>query len=143
MLDVNVRYTHDDAKRLVKIEQGDWIDVSARFTYDYLAGQSIKVHLGFAMDIPEGYEAQLVVRSSTFDKYGVIQTNSLGIIDNSFSGDGDIWKLPLYSLRAGHISAGDRIAQFRLVPKMPDVRFNEVETLGNDNRGGFGTTGVK
>jgi dUTP pyrophosphatase len=95
------------------------------------------------MELPEGYEAHILPRSSTFKKFGIILSNSEGIIDNSFRGDNDIWGFPAIALRPTTIYRGDRICQFRIVKKQPQVEFEEVESLGNDNRGGFGSTGVK
>lgn len=106
------------------------------------------------MQLPEGYEAHLVPRSSTFDEWGITQTNGVGIIDESYCGDGDEWKIPVYCLETRHtmdtkigtvqctiINKGDKIGQFRLMKKMEEVKFTEVTSLGNDDRGGFGSTG--
>jgi dUTP pyrophosphatase len=124
------------------IEQGDWIDLRSAVTVQYKAGDFFKLPLGIAMQLPKGYEAHVVPRSSTFENYGVIQVNSKGIIDNIYCGDNDEWKLPLFALRDGEIKQGDRICQFRIVRKMPrNVKFNTVESLGNPDRGGFGSTG--
>lgn len=94
------------------------------------------------MEIPEGYEAHVVPRSSTFKNWGIIQTNSIGIIDNSYCGDTDIWKYPVYATRDTEIRLNDRICQFRLVKNQDPVEFETVEHLGNKSRGGFGSTGI-
>lgn len=120
-------------------KHGDWIDLKAQQTRRYSAGDSFVMPLGVAMKLPDGYEAQLVPRSSTFKKYGVIQTNGVGIIDNSYAGIDDIWGMPLYALKDGVINAYDRIAQFRIVPVMGNVTFTDGPM--GDNRGGFGSTG--
>ena len=132
-------------------EQGDWIDVKAADTYHLKEGESALISLGFAMKIPYGYEAWLAPRSSTFKKWGVIQTNSIGIIDNSYSGDNDIWMMPVLAMRDTTIEKGDRIAQFRLIGSMGKNAYNpsttiilvEVDSLGTPDRGGFGSTGSK
>lgn len=95
------------------------------------------------MKLPEGYEAHVVPRSSTFKKWGIIQTNSMGIIDNSYCGDNDIWGLPVYATRDTRILRGDRVCQFRIVKKMPHLNIEEVEHLTDNNRGGFGSTGTR
>ena len=130
------------------IEKGDWIDLYAAEDVTLKQGDSTLVSLGFAMEFPPEYEAHLLPRSSTFKKWGIIQTNSMGIIDHTYCGDADIWKMPVYCLIPLHgdvtrIEKGDKICQFRLVKRMEEVKFNEVDTLGNEDRGGFGSTGNK
>jgi dUTP pyrophosphatase len=101
------------------------------------------IPLGIAMELPEGYEAHVVPRSSTFKNFGIIETNSMGVIDESYKGDNDQWFFPAYALRDTAIEFGERICQFRIMEKMPEVEFVEVEHLGNEDRGGHGTTGTK
>lgn len=120
---------------------GSWIDVKSAVNITYPAGISFLIPLGFSCKLPDGYEAHLLPRSSTFKRYGIIMTNSLGVIDSSYSGQNDIWGFPAYSLRAGKISVGDRIAQFRIVKEMPEVSVESVDHLDGENRGGFGSTG--
>ena len=91
--------------------------------------------------LPEGYEAHVVPRSSTFKNYGIIQTNSCGIIDGTYCGDDDMWRMPVYAVRDTVIHVNDRICQFRIFENQPKITFDEVESLGNKNRGGFGSTG--
>ena len=150
---LKIKYTDVDYPTLQINENGDWIDIKCAQDYILKAGESVKINLGVAMKLPEGYEAHLVPRSGTFDKYGVIQTNGIGIIDNSYSGNNDIWKMPVYAMRDTEIKKGERLCQFRLMPKMNQpfigtlgfggVNLNIVEVLELDSkdRGGFGSTG--
>lgn len=139
-IDINVKY-FDPICKLEKIEQGDWIDLRAAQDAFIRQGETCCIPLGVAMDLPEGYEAHIAPRSSTCAKWGIIQTNSVGIIDNSYCGDNDQWAMPVYAIRDAIISKGDRICQFRIVKKQPGITFHEVESLGNPDRGGFGSTG--
>ena len=131
------------AKRLNKFSKGDWVDLYAYKDYDLFPNTRYMVNLGVAMELPKGYEAVLAPRSSTFKTWGVLQTNSIGVVDNSFSGDNDIWHLPVYSTDMKDIKKGDKIAQFRIQKIQPDLEFEEVEILGNEDRGGFGSSGTK
>ena len=101
------------------------------------------IHLGVAMKLPEGYEAHIVPRSSTFKKWGIIQTNHCGIVDNSYCGPNDWWRMPVFALRDTKIEVNDRICQFRIQKNQPTLVFNEVEEMEANNRGGFGSTGTK
>ena len=141
-LHVKVRYISDDVPRLKKIEKGDWIDVYAAENVNITAGQMAKVSLGFAMELPDGYEAYLLPRSSTFSKWGVLEANSMGVIDNSYCGNNDIWSMPVYSPEGSEIKKGDRIGQFRIMKKMPSFDIIEVDELTGKDRGGFGSTGT-
>ena len=126
------------------IEQlGDWSDLRSREDITYKKGDFIMAKLGVAMELPKGYEAHIVPRSSTFKNYGLIQTNSMGVIDNAYSGDGDEWRFPAIAMRDGSISKGDRICQFRIIKKQPNLFFKVVTKLGNKDRNGFGSTGKK
>ena len=111
-------------------------------TVDMRAGEYKLISLGVSMELPKGYEAHVVPRSSTFKNFGVILANSFGVIDESYCGDNDIWHFPAIALRDTTIHKGDRICQFRIVKKMPEVYFQEVETLGNPDRKGIGSTGI-
>ncbi|ETR69777.1 MAG: dUTP pyrophosphatase [Candidatus Magnetoglobus multicellularis str. Araruama] len=124
-------------------QHGDWIDLVSSDTYIYTEGMMFNINLGVSIEIPEGYEAILAPRSSTFKKYGLIQTNSVGVIDNSYSGNNDIWMMPVYALKDGIVNKGDRICQFRIQKKQPQIGFMVVEDLENEDRGGFGSTGVR
>ena len=139
---MKIRY-HGDVTPLEKIPQGDWIDLRAAETVEMRAGEYRLISLGVSMQLPRGYEAHVVPRSSTFKKWGVIQANSLGIIDESYCGDHDIWYFPALAMRDTVIEKGDRICQFRIVEKMPAVAFETVEFLSAPDRGGIGSTGKK
>lgn len=143
MKKIKIKYHNQDIEKIEKISIGDWIDLRAAEHAYIKAGEFKLISLGVSMKLPKGYEAHIVPRSSTFKNFGIIQTNHCGIIDNSYSGTNDVWKFPAYALRDTGIRAGDRICQFRIVKKMPSVRFEEVETLDGVDRGGFGSTGVK
>lgn len=122
-------------------EKSDWIDLKSAKDVELKAFEYTLLDLGFALELPKGYEAHIVPRSSTFKNFGIIQTNSMGIIDNSYCGDEDYWKLPVLAIRDTKINKGDRICQFRIMEKMPSVKIEIVEHLNNKNRGGFGSTG--
>ncbi|MFC8686047.1 dUTP diphosphatase [Brevibacillus porteri] len=139
---IRIKYFDKDLPKLEKISKGDWIDLRAAETTTIKKGGFKAISLGIAMELPEGYEAHVVPRSSTFKHFGVIQTNGKGIIDNVYCGDDDQWLFPAYALRNTIINKGDRICQFRIQEKMPDFEFDEVEVLGNGNRGGHGSTGI-
>lgn len=124
-----------------KISVGDWIDLRAAEDVDMKKGEYKKISLGVSMKLPEGYEAHVSSRSSTFQKWGIMLTNGIGIIDNSYSGDNDIWMYPAIAIKDTHISKGDRIAQFRIVKKQPEIEFISVDHLEGPDRGGFGSTG--
>ena len=120
---------------------GDWIDLCTKEDVTLKQGEFKLIDLGIAMKLPKGYEALVVPRSSTFIKYGIIQTNSIGIIDETYCGNHDVWKFPALALRDTEIKSCTRIAQFRIIKHQPDVRFFELENLPDKNRGGFGSTG--
>lgn len=143
-LTVKVKYFSPLDIKLEYIDgKSDWIDLRSAVDIEYSVGEFILIPLGIAMKIPEGYEAHIVPRSSTFKNFGIIQTNSVGIIDNSYSGDNDQWMMPVYAIRSGTIHKGDRICQFRLFKNQPKINFEEAEHLDNTDRGGFGSTGIK
>ena len=140
---IKIKYHNPNIDKLEKISKGDWIDLRAAETLELKSGEFKLISLGVSMKLPEGYEAHIVPRSSTFKNFGVIQINHCGIVDNSYSGTNDVWMFPAYALRDTTISENDRICQFRIVEKMPQVSFDEVDELGNTDRGGFGSTGIK
>lgn len=121
---------------------GDWIDLRSAETVSLKAGSFYTIDLGISMKLPKGYEANVVPRSSTFKNWGILQTNSYGVIDSNYCGADDVWKFPAYATRDTTINLNDRICQFRITPVMPSVKFKEVETLTSKNRGGFGSTGT-
>ena len=139
---IQVHY-HADVPPLEKLPQGDWIDLRAAETVDMKAGEYRLISLGVSMKLPKGYEAHVAPRSSTFKKWGILMTNSVGVIDESYCGDNDLWYFSALAMRDTRIEKGDRICQFRLVKKMPDAVFEQVEFLTSQDRGGFGSTGEK
>lgn len=140
-MQIKVKYFTNQIDKLAKITQGDWIDLRAAETIKLKAGDFKLVPLGVAMELPANYEAHIVPRSSTFKNYGVIQTNSVGIIDNSYCGDNDQWFMPVYATRDIIINQNDRICQFRLFKNQDKLEFLTVDQLGNADRGGHGSTG--
>lgn len=141
-MEIQIRY-HEGAEPLEILNQGDWIDLKAAETVTLKAGEFRKISLGVSMKLPEGYEAHIVPRSSTFRNWGIIQVNCVGIIDNSYCGDDDIWGYQVMAMRDTTIERGDRICQFRLMKKMEKPELITLEHLTGPNRGGFGSTGKK
>ena len=140
-MEIKIKY-FTDIIPISYIENGDWVDLRAAETISFKAGEHKLVPLGVGMILPEGYEAHIVPRSSTFKKYGIIQTNHVGIIDNSYSGEEDEWKFSAYATRDTIINKNDRICQFRIIERQPNIIFNIVSHLNDKSRGGFGSTGV-
>lgn len=141
---IRIKYFDNEIDKIKNIEnKSDWYDLRAAETVSLKAGDFKLIPLGVGMILPDGYEANIVPRSSTFKNYGIIQTNSFAVIDNSYSGDNDQWFLPVYATRDIVINKNDRICQFRINKKQPNFDIEEVEHLGANNRGGFGSTGVK
>ena len=140
---IKIKYFDNEIDKIQKIDKGDWIDLRAAETVELKAGEFKLIKLGVGMKLPDGYEAHIVPRSSTFKNFGIIQTNHCGIIDNSYCGDNDQWLFPAYALRDTIIHKNDRICQFRIVEKQPELTFEEVEHLEDTDRGGFGSTGKK
>lgn len=139
---INIVYHNKNIEKIKKFENGDLMDLRAAETVEMNAGDFKLISLGVSMKLPDGYEAHVVPRSSTFKNFGIIQTNSCGIIDNSYSGTNDIWKFPALAMRDTVIHEGDRICQFRIVEKQPELYFNEVDELDSIDRGGFGSSGI-
>ncbi len=137
---IKIKY-FSDIEKIEKIDKGNWIDLRAAKDIRLKAGDFVLIPLGVGMKLPKGYEAHIVPRSSTFKNFGIIQTNSMGIIDESYSGDNDQWMFPAYAIRDTIIYKNDRICQFRIAKSMPKVKFITSENLNNINRGGFGSTG--
>ena len=142
MEQIKIKYHNPDLERIEKISIGDWIDLRASENVTLKAGESRIISLGVSMKLPDRYEAHIVPRSSTFKKWGIIQTNHMGVIDNSYSGNNDVWGMPVYAIRDTEIKVNDRICQFRIVKRQPEVDFIEVDKLDGADRGGFGSTGV-
>ena len=139
---IRIKYLINQIEKLDYIDgKSDWIDLRAAEDVVMKAGEFKLIPLGIAMELPQGYEAHVVPRSSTFKTWGLIQVNSMGIIDCSYCGDQDQWFVPMYATRDTEIHINDRIAQFRIMENQPKIRFEVTEHLGNSNRGGFGSTG--
>ena len=139
---IKIKYFDDEIEKIEKIDKGDWIDLRAAETVELKQNEFKLIKLGIGMILPAGYEAHIVPRSSTFKNFGVIQTNHCGIVDESYCGDNDQWRFPAFALRNTVIHKNDRICQFRIVEKQPEVNFIEVEHLSEKSRGGFGSTGA-
>ena len=139
---IKIKY-HNDIRPLEKLDNGDWIDLRAAEDVNLEKGDFRLISLGVSMKLPEGYEAHIVPRSSTFKHWGIIQANHMGVIDNSYCGDNDIWKFPAIATRDAVIYKNDRICQFRIMKKQPCIRFDTVEHLNGPDRGGFGSSGRK
>lgn len=140
---IEIKYHDPNLTRLEKIPKGDWIDLRAAEDVELKAGDFKLISLGISMKIPSGYEAHLAPRSSTFKNYGLIQVNSVGVIDNTYCGNNDIVKMPVYATRDTVVHFNDRICQFRIIENQPAIRFIEVDDLEAEDRGGFGSTGVE
>ena len=139
---IRIKYFEKDLVPVEKIAKGDWIDLRAAEDLELKAGDFRYIRLGVGMILPEGYEAHVAPRSSTFKNLGILVANSFGIIDNSYCGEEDEWRLPALAMRDTVIRRNDRICQFRIVEKQPELEFEVVEHLKEESRGGFGSTGV-
>ena len=142
MKQIKIRYFSDEIEHLRYIDgKSDWIDLRCAERTELKAGDFALIPLGVAMEMPEGYEAHVVPRSSTFKTWGILQANSMGIVDRSYCGDNDQWRLPVYATRDTVIEVNDRICQFRIMENQPKLEFLECEHLSGPDRGGFGSTG--
>lgn len=139
---IKIKYFSDKIDKIQKIDKGDWIDLRSAETVGLKAGEFKLIPLGIAMELPKGYEAHVVPRSSTYKNFGIIQTNHQAVIDESYCGDNDEWYYPVYALRDTTINVNDRICQFRIIKKQPEIVFEEVDFLNNKDRGGIGSTGI-
>ena len=137
---IRVKYLRG-VKKIERFNVGDWIDLRCAEDVTMKAGEFRMIPLGVCMELPEGYEALVAPRSSTFKKYGVVLVNSIGIIDESYRGDGDEWNFLAYAVRDTEIPKNERICQFRIIEHQPLILLKEVEHLGNADRGGIGSTG--
>lgn len=139
---IRIKYFSDAVPPLCQVDgKSDWIDLYAAETVTLRAGESALIPLGVAMALPEGYEAHVAPRSSTFKTYGLLQSNGVGVVDWSYRGDEDQWKMPVYATRDVTVEAGSRICQFRIVRNQPLISFQVCEHLDGPSRGGFGSTG--
>lgn len=152
---IRIKY-FEGATKLKKIVKGNWIDVYSNKEVFVEEGERAMIPLGFALELPSGWEGHLAPRSSTFKTWGIIQTNSVGVVDDTYIGDNDQWHMPVYCMKGketleenGIIKKGtlirkaDKIGQFRIMEVMPEFEFEEVQSFGNKDRGGFGSTGSK
>ncbi|MBQ1801720.1 dUTP diphosphatase [Lachnobacterium bovis] len=139
-----IKYFSEEIEKLTYIEgKSDWIDLRVSEEVELKKGDFKLIPLGVAMKLPDGYEAHLVPRSSTFKNFGLIQTNSMGVIDGSYCGDNDMWRMPVLATRDVVLHVNDRICQFRIVQNQPQIVFEQTEHLSDQDRGGFGSTGIK
>lgn len=139
---IKIKYFSDQIEKLTYIEnKSDWIDLRAAENIVLKKGEFALIPLGVAMELPKGYESHVVPRSSTFKNFGIIQTNHMGVIDESYCGDHDQWFMPAFALRDTEIHLNDRICQFRIMKHQPTLQFEETDTLQHPDRGGHGSTG--
>ena len=142
MEQIKVKYLSNEIEKLAYIDgKSDWIDLRASEEVSLKQGEFKLIPLGVAMELPKGYEAHIVPRSSTYKNFGIIQANHCGIVDGSYCGDNDMWKMPVIAMRDTQIHVNDRICQFRIMENQPKLCFEEVEHLEGADRGGFGSTG--
>ncbi len=142
MPEIKIKYFNTQIEKLQYIEnKSDWVDLRAAEEVTLKAGEFKLISLGIAMELPKGYEAHIVPRSSTFKNFGILQTNSMGIVDESYCGNNDQWFFPALAMRDTVIHVNDRICQFRITEHQPRIEFTEVAELENADRGGHGSTG--
>ncbi len=140
---IQIKYHCDKIDKLTYIDgKSDWIDLRAAEDVVLKKGEYRLINLGVSMKLPEGYEAIIAPRSSTFKNFGIIQTNSIGVVDESYCGNDDVYRYPVYAVRDTEIHVNDRICQFRIQKHQPQITFEEVESLEGPARGGFGSTGI-
>lgn len=140
---IKIKYFDKEIDKIEKFSNGDWIDLRSAETVELKKGEFRLIPLGVGMKLPNGYEANIVPRSSTYKNFKVLQTNSFAVIDNSYSGDNDQWLYPVIAMEDTIIHKNDRICQFRINKVQPEIEFEEVEHLDEVDRGSFGSTGVK
>ncbi|MCR5100712.1 MAG: deoxyuridine 5'-triphosphate nucleotidohydrolase [Butyrivibrio sp.] len=140
--EIKIKYHSSEIDKLEYIDgKSDWIDLRAAKKYELKKGDFALIDLGISVQLPEGYEMITAARSSLFKNYGLIQTNAIGVIDETYCGDDDIIMMPVYATRDTVVNVNDRVCQFRIFEHQPVIKFNEVESLNNETRGGFGSTG--
>lgn len=140
---IKIKYFDKDLPHLEKIAKGDWIDLRASETVEMRKGDFKLIPLGIAMELPKGYEANIVPRSSLYKNFKILQTNSYAVIDSTYCGNDDMWRYPVLAMEDTIIQKGDRICQFRINKIQPEIEFIEVEELKASDRNGFGSTGSK
>ena len=141
---IKIKYFTEDIAKLEYIggNKSNWIDLRSAETIELKAGQFKLIPLGIAIKLPEGYEALVAPRSSTYKNFGIVQTNSIGLIDEPYCGNDDQWYFPALAIRDTVITVNDRICQFRIIEHQPTLTFNEVDKLDGENRGGIGSSGI-
>lgn len=137
---IKIKYLRD-IQKIERFNVGDWIDLRCAEDVEMKAGEFRMIPLGVAMELPHGFEALVAPRSSTFKKYGLLLANSIGIIDESYKGDNDEWNFLAYATKDIKVHKNERICQFRIIEHQPLIHLCEVDSLGNEDRGGFGSTG--
>ena len=139
---IKIKYFTDKIEKLAYIGgKSDWVDLRSAEDVTLKKGEFKLIPLGIAMELPKGYEAHVVPRSSTYKNFGVIQTNHMGVIDETYCGDNDQWFMPVLAMRDTRIHVNDRICQFRIMEHQPELVFEETEILGHADRGGHGSIG--
>lgn len=141
-MNIKIKY-HAPIDRLEMTEKGDWCDLRSAEFVKVNKFEFVRISLGVSMELPSGFEAHVSPRSSTFRKWGLILTNSVGVIDESYKGNNDIWQAEFFATRDTAIDFNDRLLQFRIIEKQPKLNFQEVDNLASEDRGGFGSTGHK
>lgn len=153
-MDIKIKYHYSDMPKLEMTDKGDWCDLFTAEDIVLTQGIEFKlIDLGVSMQLPEGYEANVAPRSSTYKNWNVLQTNSFGVIDESYCSDKDVWKFPLLFISTNGdlvdkenmtvtIPKHTRLCQFRINKKQPKLNFIEVDNLDNEPRGGFGSSGL-
>ena len=136
-----IRPHHDVAKNIKFIDIGDWFDLYAAESIQLWPFRFKLISLGFSIKLPKNHEMWLLPRGSTYKTWKIIQTNHMGIVDESYCGDDDIIKYPILSFGFKKINIGDKICQARIIEKQPKWNFRFIDKLNNVNRGSFGSTG--
>lgn len=142
--EIKIKYLNKDIEKLTYIggsKRSNWIDLRAAETIELKAGDFKLIPLGVAMKLPDGYEAHIAPRSSTFKTWGILQCNSVGVVDQGYCGNDDQWMMPVYATRDTVINVNDRVCQFRIIENQPEIEFVEVEHMEDESRGGIGSTG--
>lgn len=140
---IRIKMLVDDLEKPEVSAKGDWIDLRAAETVIMSKGEYHAIRLGVAMELPDGYEAIVAPRSSTCRNFNIIMASSIGVIDECYCGDNDEWKFPAIAKGSVYIKNGDRICQFRIQKHQPEIDLEFVEELGNADRGGLGSTGMR
>lgn len=143
MQTIKVKYHSENSKPIQQAHPGEWCDLRTAEDVEIRAGERKMINLGVSIQVPEGYEAIMAPRSSTFKNFGIMQTNHIGVIDEKYCGNDDIWHFPAYATRDIKIEAGTRIAQFRIQKNQGELKVIEVEDMESENRGGLGSTGIR